>query len=124
MGLFGVTLSGAPICGALNSTIIDNLPEVDDEQLCTRWYQLGMLLPFAHSMTKLDHRRRSPVDWSLNAQRTFNVYIQQRYRLLPYFYTLFYQVSFCCCRRRCRHRSSHSFDFSLSYLFFCFVLVV
>ncbi|KAK4008039.1 maltase-glucoamylase, intestinal [Daphnia magna] len=94
MGLFGVALSGSPICGVYNSsTIIDNLAEVKEEQLCTRWYQMGLLLPFAHSMTKLNHRARSPVDWSLNTQRILASYIQLRYKLLSYFYTLFYEAS-------------------------------
>ena len=93
MGLFGVTLAGAPICGAVNASSADNgLVQVDEEQLCIRWYQMGLLLPFAHSTTKLNHRLRSPVDWSLNARRILAGYIRERYRLLPYFYTLFYQV--------------------------------
>ncbi|KZS06192.1 Uncharacterized protein APZ42_030427 [Daphnia magna] len=54
---------------------------------------MGLLLPFAHSMTKLNHRARSPVDWSLNTQRILAGYIQLRYRLLSYFYTLFYEAS-------------------------------
>lgn len=91
MGLFGISLAGSPICGAVNSSNAIE-PQVDQEQLCLRWYQLGMLLPLAHSTTKLNHRPRSPVDWSINTQRILAGYIQQRYRLLPYFYTLFYQV--------------------------------
>lgn len=95
MGLFGVPLSGSPICGTYNSSlVIDNLSEVKEEQLCIRWYQMGMMLPFAHSMTKLNQRARSPVDWSLNTRRLVAGYIQQRYRLLPYFYSLFYQVKY------------------------------
>ena len=90
MGLFGVPLSGSPICGTYNSSsFVDGVAELDEEQLCSRWYQMGMMLPFAHSMTKLDHRPRSPVDWSLNTRRVVARYIQQRYKLLPYFYTLF-----------------------------------
>jgi alpha-glucosidase (family GH31 glycosyl hydrolase) len=95
MGLFGVPLSGSPICGTYNSSLLtDNLSEVKEEQLCIRWYQMGMMLPFAHSMTKLNQRARSPVDWSLNTRRLVAGYIQQRYRLLPYFYSLFYQVKY------------------------------
>lgn len=112
MGLFGVTLAGAPICGSLNSSAIyDNLDDLDEEQLCLRWYQLGLLLPFAHSTTKFNQRLRSPVDWSLNSQRILAGYIQHRYRLLPYFYTLFYQVD-------------DSFDlriFTLSVIAYCVV---
>jgi alpha-glucosidase (family GH31 glycosyl hydrolase) len=94
MGLFGVSLSGSPICGTYNSsTATDIFSEVNEEQLCTRWYQMGMMFPFAHSMTKLNHRARSPVDWSLNTRRLVAGYIQQRYRLLSHFYTLFYQVN-------------------------------
>lgn len=95
MGLFGVPLSGSPICGTTNSSSkVDNLPTLDDEQLCNRWYQLGLLLPYAHSTSHLGHRLRSPVDWSLSSRRYMASYIQQRYRLLPYYYTLFHQVFF------------------------------
>ena len=92
MGLFGVPLSGAPICGSLDSSSVDNVQSVDDEQLCIRWFQLGLLLPFAQSISKLDQWPRSPVDWSLNLRRIVVNYIRERYRLLPYYYTLHYQV--------------------------------
>lgn len=91
MGLFGVPMAGAPICGSVDSSDTDT-DLIDAEQLCSRWYQMGLLLPFAHSTSKLNQRLRSPVDWSLNARRIFAGYIQRRYMLLPYFYTLFYQV--------------------------------
>ena len=91
MGLFGVSLSGSPICGAYNNSAI--VSAVNEEQMCNRWYQMGMMLPLAHSMTKLDNRARSPVDWSLNTRRIVAGSIQQRYKLLSYFYTLFYQVN-------------------------------
>ena len=93
MGLFGISLSGSPICGTSNSSsVLDNLPSMDEEQLCLRWYQLGLLLPYAHSVNQLGHRPRSPVDWSLSSRNYLATYIQQRYRLLPYYYTLFHQV--------------------------------
>lgn len=92
MGLFNVPLSGAPICGSIDSTFVDNLPTLDDEQLCIRWYQMGLLLPYAHSTNKLGHRARSPVDWSLSASRFISTYIQQRYQLLAQYYTLIYEV--------------------------------
>lgn len=92
MGLYGVPLAGAPICGALNTSNVDSQQKTDEEQLCLRWYQLGTLLPYAHSTTKLGHRPRSPVDWSANSRRIIAGYIQRRYRLLSHFYTLFYQV--------------------------------
>ena len=94
MGLFGIPLSGSPICGSVNSSsLIDNLPILDEEQLCIRWYQMGLLLPFAQSLSRWNQRPRSPVDWSLSAQKMIANAIQERYRILPYYYTLLYQVS-------------------------------
>lgn len=92
MGLYGVLQAGAPICGSTNSSLDDNVLIVDQEQLCTRWYQMGLLLPYAHSMSKLNHALRTPVDWSLNFRRVIAGYIRLRYSLLPYYYTLFYEV--------------------------------
>ncbi len=100
MGLFGVALSGAPICGSTNGTsALDNLASLDDEQLCVRWYQMGLLMPLAHSLSRLDQRPRAPVDWSAGGRKIVANAIQLRYRLLAHFYTLLYQVS-----RRTRSR--------------------
>merc|ERR550534_2351091 len=89
----GIPLSGSPICGSTNSSFTDDVFSFDDEELCIRWYQMGLLLPLAQSVSKLNQRPRSPVDWSLNTRRFLAGYIQQRYRLLPYFYTLLYQAT-------------------------------
>lgn len=94
MGLFGVALSGAPICGSTNGTsALDNLASLDDEQLCVRWYQMGLLMPLAHSLSRLDQRPRAPVDWSAGGRKIVANAIQLRYRLLAHFYTLLYQAS-------------------------------
>ena len=92
MGLVGIPLSGSPICGSTNSSVSGDVVSFDEEELCIRWYQMGLLLPLAQSVSKLNQRRRSPVDWSLNTRRFLAEYIQQRYMLLPHFYTLLYQV--------------------------------
>ena len=93
MGLVGIPLAGSPICGSSDSSNSDDVLSLDDEQLCIRWYQMGLLLPLAQSVSKLNQRPRSPVDWSLTTRRFLAGYIQQRYRLLPYYYTLLYQVN-------------------------------
>jgi len=93
MGLVGIPLSGSPICGSTNSSVSDDVVSFDEEELCIRWYQMGLLLPLAQSVSKLNQRRRSPVDWSLNTRRFLAEYIQQRYMLLPHFYTLLYQAT-------------------------------
>lgn len=93
MGLVGIPLAGSPICGSSDSSNSDDVLSLDDEQLCIRWYQMGLLLPLAQSVSKLNQRPRSPVDWSLTTRRFLAGYIQQRYRLLPYYYTLLYQAA-------------------------------
>ena len=93
MGLFGVPLSGAPICGSTDATLVDNLQSLNDEELCTRWFQLGLLLPFAQSTSRLKQWLRSPVDWSPTLRRIVVNYVEERYRLLPYYYTLLHQAT-------------------------------
>lgn len=88
MGLFGIPLSGTAICGSKNYTS----GYIDEEQLCMRWYQMALFLPLAQSFTALNQRMRGPTDWSDNFARSIGTLIQIRYKLLPYFYTLFYTV--------------------------------
>ncbi|KAJ1679755.1 glucosidase II, partial [Spiromyces aspiralis] len=60
-----------------------------DEELFTRWYQLGAWNPFFRGHAHIDARRREP--WLKGEPYTGIIRdaILLRYRLLPYWYTLF-----------------------------------
>ena len=40
MNMFGITLSGVPVCGELGDAT---------DELCSRWYQLAAFYPFMHN---------------------------------------------------------------------------
>ncbi|KAJ2666496.1 hypothetical protein IW148_000984 [Coemansia sp. RSA 1199] len=64
-----------------------------DSQLLTRWYQLGIWYPFFRAHAHIDTKRREP--WLLGEPYLTHIRsaIRQRYRLLPYLYTLFRETS-------------------------------
>ena len=80
MGLYGITMIGADICGFGSDT---------NAELCARWIQLGSLYPFSR-----DHSSTGTVDQE--AYRFGEPYVSinrnsitLRYSLLPYIYQLF-----------------------------------
>ncbi|KAJ2357628.1 hypothetical protein GGF43_001344 [Coemansia sp. RSA 2618] len=64
-----------------------------DAQLLTRWYQLGIWYPFFRAHAHIDTKRREP--WLMGEPYLTHIRaaIRQRYRLLPYLYTLFRETS-------------------------------
>uniref|UniRef100_A0A8C1BIY9 alpha-glucosidase n=1 Tax=Cyprinus carpio carpio TaxID=630221 RepID=A0A8C1BIY9_CYPCA len=81
--LFGIPYIGADICGFFDDST---------EELCTRWMQVGAFYPFSRN-----HNLSLP-DWfyaygfdSL-VVNTSRHYLNIRYTLLPYLYTLFYKA--------------------------------
>uniref|UniRef100_A0A2K5BXC6 Neutral alpha-glucosidase AB n=1 Tax=Aotus nancymaae TaxID=37293 RepID=A0A2K5BXC6_AOTNA len=82
-GLVGLSFCGADVGGFFKN------PE---PELLVRWYQMGAYQPFFRTHAHLDTRRREP--WLLPSQ--YNDIIRdalsQRYSLLPFWYTLFYQA--------------------------------
>ncbi|PIA14901.1 neutral alpha-glucosidase AB [Coemansia reversa NRRL 1564] len=64
-----------------------------DSMLLTRWYQLGMWYPFFRAHAHIDTKRREP--WILGEPYLNYIRdaIRERYRLLPYWYTLFREAS-------------------------------
>ena len=84
MGLSGVAFVGCDIGGfAGNATA----------ELFARWMQVGLLYPFmrAHSITGSE--RHEPWVFGDRVERICREYIELRYRLLPYYYTLFWQAA-------------------------------
>jgi len=84
MGISGVSLVGADICGFAGEAT---------RELCIRWTELGALYPFSRNHNTLDTRAQEPSSWDAQAQTMMKRALDRRYRLLPYFYTLFYSAS-------------------------------
>ncbi|MCY7320700.1 MAG: DUF4968 domain-containing protein [Phormidesmis sp. CAN_BIN36] len=82
MSLSGVAFVGADIGGfAGNAT-----PE-----LFARWMQVGMLYPFMRGHSALKSKPHEPWMFSDRVEQICRQYIELRYQLLPYLYTLFWQ---------------------------------
>ncbi|KAF4009802.1 hypothetical protein G4228_000847 [Cervus hanglu yarkandensis] len=82
LGLVGLSFCGADVGGFFKN------PE---PELLVRWYQMGAYQPFFRAHAHLDTGRREP--WLLPSQYhdIIRDALGQRYSLLPFWYTLFYQ---------------------------------
>jgi len=84
MGLSGVAFVGADIGGfAGNATA----------ELFARWMQAGMLYPLMRAHSALTTAQHEPWVFGDRVEAICREYIELRYQLLPYFYTLFWQAS-------------------------------
>uniref|UniRef100_A0A2K5VUQ0 Glucosidase II alpha subunit n=1 Tax=Macaca fascicularis TaxID=9541 RepID=A0A2K5VUQ0_MACFA len=83
LGLVGLSFCGADVGGFFKN------PE---PELLVRWYQMGAYQPFFRAHAHLDTGRREP--WLLPSQHNDIIRdaLGQRYSLLPFWYTLFYQA--------------------------------
>ncbi|XP_036902604.1 sucrase-isomaltase, intestinal [Sturnira hondurensis] len=84
-GLFGIPLIGADICGFIADTT---------EELCRRWMQLGAFYPFSRNHNSDIYVHQDPAFFGQNSLlvNSSRHYLQIRYTLLPYLYTLFYKA--------------------------------
>ncbi|XP_044919019.1 probable maltase-glucoamylase 2 [Mustela putorius furo] len=83
--LFGIPMVGANICGYTKDVT---------EELCTRWMQLGAFYPLSRNHNGPGFRDQDPAAFGehsllVNSSR---YYLNIRYTLLPYLYTLFYRA--------------------------------
>ncbi|XP_048120689.1 LOW QUALITY PROTEIN: sucrase-isomaltase, intestinal [Alosa alosa] len=83
--LFGIPYIGADICG-----FFDDSPE----ELCRRWMQVGAFYPFSRNHNAQGYRPQDPAYYGANSLlvQTSKHYLNIRYTLLPYLYTLFYRA--------------------------------
>lgn len=74
---------GADICGFTSTT---------NEELCTRWQQIGAFYPFSRNHNVKDAPDQDPAAFSQAMIDSTIAALNIRYEILPYFYTLFYRA--------------------------------
>ena len=84
LGLSGQPFAGPDIGGYAG-------PCTGDDYL--RWLGLGALLPFSRAHTETGNVRKEPWSFGPQVEALARRALETRYRLLPYFYTLFEQAS-------------------------------
>lgn len=82
-----MSVSGVPFCG----TDIGGFSGEPDGELFTRWIQLGTFSPFMRAHSAGDTAEREP--WSFGEPYTSinRKFIELRYRLMPYLYSVFWE---------------------------------
>ncbi|KAI4875313.1 hypothetical protein NFI96_022583, partial [Prochilodus magdalenae] len=84
--LLSLSITGIHFCGAdVGGFVQDPEPE-----LLVRWYQAGALQPFFRGHSAKQTKRREPWLFGDTVTSAVRSAIQQRYCLLPYWYTLFH----------------------------------
>jgi lysosomal alpha-glucosidase len=81
--IFGIPFIGADVCGFGDDAT---------EELCVRWHQLGSFYPFARNHNAIHKRSQEPYAFGPLLIETSRSALLNRYSLLPYYYTLFYNV--------------------------------
>uniref|UniRef100_A0A8C9ZS90 Glucosidase alpha, neutral C n=1 Tax=Sander lucioperca TaxID=283035 RepID=A0A8C9ZS90_SANLU len=86
--LLSLSVAGIAFCGAdVGGFVQDPEPE-----LLVRWYQAGALQPFFRGHSAKETKRREPWLFGEEVTAVIRTVIQQRYCLLPYWYTVFHQA--------------------------------
>jgi len=84
MGLSGVAFVGCDVGGfAGNATA----------ELFARWMQVGILYPLMRGHSAMSTARHEPWVFGDRVERICREYLELRYRLLPYLYTLFWEAA-------------------------------
>lgn len=87
--LMNVGLSGVPFVGVDVGGFADNATG----ELFARWMQFGVLTPFCRGHTLKGTIPHEPWAFGARVEKICREYLQLRYRLLPYIYTLFWEAS-------------------------------
>ncbi|KAF7653977.1 hypothetical protein LDENG_00076250, partial [Lucifuga dentata] len=84
-GLFGIPYIGADICGFFDDS---------SEELCRRWMQVGAFYPFSRNHNAQGYKPQDPAVFGSGSMlvESSKHYLNIRYTLLPYLYTLFYKA--------------------------------
>lgn len=88
-------LSGQPFCGPDIGGFNGNGPQEPKERAehFSRWFGIGTLLPFCRSHTGKGNIDKEPWAFGGETEVSCRQALERRYRLLPYYYTLFQQAS-------------------------------
>lgn len=86
-------LSGQPFAGPDIGGFSGNGPGGQEGLLYERWIGFGALLPFARAHTGKGAIDKEPWSFGPEVEQTARDAIGRRYRLMPYFYTLFREAS-------------------------------
>ncbi|XP_068943501.1 maltase-glucoamylase [Petaurus breviceps papuanus] len=83
--LFGIPMVGPDICGYADDV---------SEELCRRWMQVGAFYPFSRNHNGQGYKHQDPAAFGEDSLllNTSRHYLNIRYTLLPYLYTLFYRA--------------------------------
>lgn len=85
--LCNLGLSGMPFVGTdIGGFGADTTPE-----LLTRWVQVGCFSPLFRNHSALGTRPQEPWQFGEEVLNIYRKYVKLRYRLIPYFYDLFYE---------------------------------
>lgn len=84
MGLSGIPFVGVDIGGFAGNA---------SGELFARWMQFGILMPFCRGHTTHFSKDHEPWAFGPQIESICKTYLQLRYRLLPYLYTLFWEAS-------------------------------
>lgn len=82
-----LSMSGLSFCG----TDIGGFTGNPDGELYTRWMQFGVFSPFMRVHSAGDTRDREPWSFGPEWEMICKKFIELRYKLLPYIYTVFWQ---------------------------------
>ncbi|XP_041765356.1 neutral alpha-glucosidase AB [Anopheles merus] len=82
-----LAVAGISFCGADVGGFFGN----PDGELFSRWYQTGAFQPFFRSHAHIDTKRREPWLFPEDVRLVIRDAIRKRYRLLPFWYTAFYE---------------------------------
>ncbi|XP_055615481.1 neutral alpha-glucosidase AB [Toxorhynchites rutilus septentrionalis] len=82
-----LSVAGISFCGADVGGFFGN----PDSELFYRWYQIGAFQPFFRSHAHIDTKRREPWLYPEDVKLIIRDAIRKRYRLLPLWYTMFYE---------------------------------
>lgn len=82
-----MSISGVPFCG----TDIGGFSGEPDGELFTRWIQLGTFSPFMRAHSAGDTIEREPWSFGEPFESINRKFIELRYKLLPYLYSVFWE---------------------------------
>lgn len=91
-GVINMGLSGQPFSGPDIGGFVGNGPRGQEGKLFGRWMGFGAMLPFSRGHTGKGNIDKEPWSFGPEVENTSRQALERRYRLLPYFYTLFYEA--------------------------------